>query len=263
MKKTQKPNNPLQMGNAVWQTLLSFFVLTVIWYAIILVGDIKPFILPAPHEIFNRFLNALSSGNLIYHFRITLTEVLLGLLIGVFSASLLGYLLAKSERLERIFTPIIVASQSIPTVAIAPLLIIWFGTGISSKVFICILIVFFPILINTIVGIRSVSSDLHDLMRSLNATKWQTFRLLELPAALPVVFGGLKIGATLSVIGAVVGEFVGADRGLGFLINVARGQYDIALVFVAVIALILMAMGIYFIVSLLEKLVINWDLADS
>lgn len=123
---------------------------------------------------------------------------------------------------------------------------------------ICALIVFFPVLVNTIVGIRSVEEDLRDLMRSLGANHWQTFRMLEVPAALPVLFGGLKIGVTLSVIGAVVGEFVGADQGLGFLINQARGLFNTPLVFVAILALIVITLVLYGAVMLLEMWLLRW-----
>jgi NitT/TauT family transport system permease protein len=137
--------------------------------------------------------------------------------------------------------------------------VIWFGAGLLSKILIAALIVFFPVLINTIVGLRSVPPGLQDLMRSLQASSWQTFRLLEIPAALPVFLGGLKVGATLAVIGAVVGEFVGADRGLGFLVNLGRGMYDTALVFVAIFALITMAMLLYGAVALLETRLLSWQ----
>jgi NitT/TauT family transport system permease protein len=134
-------------------------------------------------------------------------------------------LLARFRTLESLLSPYLVASQAIPLVAIAPLLVIWFGPRhLASKILICSLIVFFPVLINTIVGLRAVPDNLRDLMHSMRATPLQILRHLEIPAALPVFLGGLRIGATLSVIGAVVGEFVGADRGLGFLINVGRGQ---------------------------------------
>jgi NitT/TauT family transport system permease protein len=240
--------------------LLPFTLTTgiLLWYAIVALGDFQAFILPPPHLVWQRFLRAIADGSLLRHSVVTLSEVLGGLVLGVSSASLLGYALAKSRRLERLMAPYVVASQSVPIVAIAPLLVIWFGPGITSKVLICALIVFFPVLINTIVGLRSVPKDLHDLMRSLEATRWQTFTLLEVPASLPVLLGGLRIGATLSVIGAVVGEFVGADRGLGFLINVGRGQYDTALVFVAVFALIGMALILYSIVVLLENRLLGW-----
>jgi NitT/TauT family transport system permease protein len=139
------------------------------------------------------------------------------------------------------------------------LLVIWFGAGLLSKVLIAALIVFFPILINTIVGLRSVPVGLRELMRSLQANSWQTFRLLEVPAALPIFLGGLKVGATLAVIGAVVGEFVGADRGLGFLVNLGRGLYDTALVFVAIFTLISLAMLLYGAVALLESRLLSWQ----
>lgn len=238
--------------------LLSLGASIVLWYLITLVGHFPPFILPTPSQVSLRFIKALSDGSLIYHTWITLQEVLAGLALGVFTASTLGYLLAKSPIIEKLIAPYIVASQSIPIVAIAPLLVIWFGPGLLSKVLICALIVFFPVLINTVVGMQAVPEDLRDLMRSLSANLWQTFTLLELPAALPVFLGGLRIGATLAVIGAVVGEFVGADRGLGFLINIGRNQYDTALVFVAVFTLILLALGLYGSVVWLENHLLSW-----
>ena len=234
-----------------------------LWHFIARWGDFRAFILPTPDLVWERFLRAIEDGTLLRHTWVTLGEVIAGLGIGVLTASVLGYLLAKSYALERIISPYIVASQSIPIVAIAPLLVIWFGPGLTSKVLICALIVFFPVLINTIVGIRSVPKDLHDLMRSLQATPWQMFRLLELPAALPVFLGGLRIGATLSVIGAVVGEFMAADRGLGFLINVGRGEFDTSLVFVAVFTLIAMALSLYGLVVLLEKRLLSWQKSDT
>ena len=203
-------------------------------------------------------MTALQDGSLLKHTQATLIEVVWGLLLGFLSATALGYLLAKSKTIERLLAPYIVASQSIPVVAIAPLLVIWFGPGRLSKVMISALIVFFPVLINTIVGVRSVPQDLHDLMRSLRATRWQVFSKLELRAAMPVLLGGLKIGATLSVIGAVVGEIVGADEGLGFLINIGRGVYDTTLVYVSVITLVVLAMGLYTIVAILERWLLAW-----
>jgi NitT/TauT family transport system permease protein len=248
-------------GGWLWMPV-SFLVGVVGWYLFALWMDFPAFILPTPQLVFERLLRALADGSLMRHSLITLSEVLAGLGLGMSIATLLGYLIAKSPRLERFLSPYIVASQSIPIVAIAPLLIIWFKSGLLSKVFICALIVFFPILVNVVVGLRSVPKDLRDLMRSLRATRWQMLVHLEIPAALPVLLGGLRIGATLSVIGAVVGEYVGADRGLGFLINVGRGQYDTALVFVAIFALVTMAMSLYGLVVLLENRLLSWHQAE-
>jgi NitT/TauT family transport system permease protein len=213
--------------------------------------------------VLQRGVSSLVDGSLLHHTWVTLQEVLAGLGLGVAAAAALGYLLAKSRTLERLLSPYIVASQSIPVVAIAPLLIIWFGPGRISKVLICALIVFFPVLVNTVVGVRSVPDDLRELMRSLRATRWQTLALLEAPAAMPVLLGGLKIGATLSVIGAVVGEFVGADEGLGFLVNIGRGLYDTPLVFVAILVLIALALILYGIVALFERRLLVWRSASD
>ncbi len=229
-----------------------------LWYLLARVTGLPAYILPTPGQVWARLLRVLADGTLLGHTLVTLSEVLAGLALGLTVASVLGYLLAKSRTFERLLAPYIVASQSVPVVAIAPLLVIWFGPGLLSKVLICGLIVFFPVLVNIIVGVRSVPEDLRDLMRSLRATRWQTFSLLEIPAALPVILGGLRIGATLAVIGAVVGEFVGADRGLGFLINLGDGLYDTALVFVAVFTLVAMAMALYGIVVLLESRLLSW-----
>jgi len=231
----------------------------VLWESLVCLTDLPAFILPGPALVARRLVQALLDGSLLRHSFYTLLEVVLGLLAGAVLATLLGYLLAKSITLERLVSPYLVATQAIPTVAIAPLLVLWFGPGMFSKVLISALIVFFPVLVNTVVGLRAVPSDLRDLMRSLEATPAQTLRYLELPAAMPVLLGGLRIGATLSVIGAVVGEFVGADRGLGFLINVARGQYDTALVFVVVFTLVNLALALYGAVVLVERRALKWN----
>lgn len=230
-----------------------------IWQLAASLLGLPAFILPGPVLVWQRFLKSLGDGQLLRHFVTTLSQVLAGLLIGGVTATSLGYLLAKSPTLEKLLSPYLVASQSLPIVAIAPLLVIWFGPGVFSKILICSLIVFFPILINTVVGLREVPKDLRDLMRTLKATPFQTFWKLEVPAALPIYLGGLRVGATLSVIGSVVGELVGSDRGLGFLINVGRGQYDTALVFVAVLTLIVMAMSLYGIVLLIERKLLSWQ----
>lgn len=239
--------------------LVSVAAFLLAWHLTARFGGLPAFILPSPAAAWTRFLRALADGSLLLHTRVTLTEVLVGLLAGVLAATLLGYLVAKSRLLENLLSPYLVASQAVPLVAIAPLLIIWFGPGTFSKVLICALIVFFPVLVNTVVGVRAVPPALYDLMRSLRASRGQILLRLEIPAALPVFLGGLRVGATLSVIGAVVGELVGSDRGLGYLINVGRGQYDTALVFVAVFTLIALALALYGLVALAERKMLSWQ----
>lgn len=245
-----------------WLAIISIIVVLISWTLIIDWGNLPAFLLPTPDAVWLKFTAMLRDGTLITHAAVTLYEVLLGLLAGSLLASVLGYTLSKSHLLEKVLSPYLVASQAIPTVAIAPLLVIWFGPGIFSKVLVCTLTVFFPILVNTMIGFREVPANLYDLMRSLGADHSQRLRFLEIPSALPVLFGGLRIGATLSVIGAVVGEFVGSDRGLGFLINVGRGQYDTALVFVSIISLVFMALSLYGLAMLAERRTTRWKAAD-
>ena len=217
------------------------------------------FILPSPLSVWRRFLSVMADGSLPTHTLVTLSEVLGGLLLGLTVALTLGYLLAKSPALEELLLPYLVASQALPIVALAPLLVIWLGAGTLSKVVVCALTLFFPVLVNTVVGIRSVEPGLRDLMRSLEAGRLQTLWHLEIPAALPVLLSGLKIGLALSVIGAVVGEFVAADRGLGFLVNLARGLFDTPLMFVALFTLMGIALVFYAGMSLLEQALLRWQ----
>jgi len=259
MPDTPRVLPPAARRNQSLLGLVSLLAGVLAWWLVARTAGLPAFILPSPGDVCRRFVAAVSDGSLAFHTGATLLEILLGLSLGVGLATIIGYAVAKSRALERMLSPYLVASQAIPLVAIAPLLVIWFGPGIFSKVLICAMIVFFPVLVNTIVGVRAVPLALHDLMHSLHARRDQILLKLEVPAALPVFLGGLRIGATLSVIGAVVGELVGSDRGLGFLINVGRGQYDTALVFVAVFALIAMALCLYGVVAWLEARALLWQ----
>jgi NitT/TauT family transport system permease protein len=246
-------------NNRAWLGTISLLLGLLGWDLITRYSGIPNFILPSPFSVWIRLLKALSDGSLVYHTGITLSEIILGLLVGTMFATIVGYGLAKSRSLERVLSPYLVASQAIPIVAIAPLLVIWLGDGILSKVVICALIVFFPVLVNTIVGVRAVPTALYDLMNSLHASRSQILWKVEVPASLPVFFGGLRVGATLSVIGAIVGELVDAERGLGFLLQLGDFQYDTPMVFVAVFMLITLALMLYGIVTLLEKRFLKWQ----
>jgi NitT/TauT family transport system permease protein len=243
----------------VWWVLpLTLMGFVGLWTLVVRVGGYAPFILPGPDRVADRLVEMVNNGSLWRHSAVTLVEVLSGLALGLVTAMLLGYLVAKSWFIEQFISPLIVASQAVPIVALAPLLVIWFGPGMLSKVLVCALVVFFPVLVNIILGLRSVEPDLVDLMRSLQASRWETLRKLELPSALPAMLGGLKVGATLSVIGAVVGEFTGADQGLGFLVVQSRGLYDTAQMFVAFAALATIALGLYGLALALERRLLHW-----
>ena len=238
---------------------LVLLLLVLLWAALVAWQDYPPFILPSPLLVWQKFVTMAGDGAIWLHVGVTLLEIGLGLAVGLSAAFGLGYLLGKHRSLERIASPYIVASQSIPIVAIAPLIVIWMGSGLASKVAVTALITFFPALIATIVGIRNVDPDLHDLMLSLRASRWQLFWKLELPAALPVIFGGLKLSATLAVVGAVVGEFMGASAGLGYLINLGRGILDTPLMFVAILLLVVIAQALYLSVAMLEARLLRWQ----
>lgn len=239
--------------------LLTIIILITGWQVVFALEIYPEFIIPSPQQVWDAFLISLANGTLLRHSWVTLSEMLLGLAFGLSIGALLGYAIAHIKVLEDILSPIIVAFQATPVVAYAPLLIIWFRDGITGKVITTAIIVFFPTLMNVIVGIRGVPTDLRDLMRVLKATPSQIFFKLELPSALPVLLTGLKTSVTLAVIGAVVGEFVNANEGLGYLVTFARSQYQTPLVFVAVFTMTALALSLYLLVSLLEWHLLAWQ----
>ena len=230
----------------------AIFVLA--WKALVVVGNWQPFVLPAPETVGARFVRAWTDGTMAPHAATTLVEIALGLAVGAGTALLVGYLLARSSLAERLFSPYIVAAQSTPVLALAPLFALWFGTGLLSKVLMCAIIVFFPVAVATMVGIRQVDRDLLEMSRSFRATRVQRLLLIEVPGALPSIFGGLRVGVTLAVIGAVIAEWSGADRGLGLLVVLARGSlFDVPLMFAALLSIALLGVGLYLVVVVLER----------
>ncbi|MAT97824.1 MAG: ABC transporter permease [Anaerolineaceae bacterium] len=239
---------------------LSFVLLLLLWQLLVLVGAYDKFILPGPLDVARQFGVVVKDGRLLRHSLITISEVIPGLLIGASISLPLGYLLAKSPLAERLISPYLIASQAIPVIAIAPLLTIWIRSTFWARVLVAVLVVFFPVLINIIAGLRSVPRELYELMASLQATRWQIFRKLEWPAALPIVLAGLKLGATLSVIGALVGEFVQPKtEGLGYLLVTARYQFKTDLVFVVLFTLAAIALSLYGLVTVAEKRLLRWQ----
>jgi len=225
-----------------------------LWKAVVVVGGYPAFILPAPESVFARFVTAWADGRMAPHAVATLLEITLGFLIGGALGLVAGYALGKSALVARLISPYLVAAQATPILALAPVLALWFGPGLLGKVVIAALIVFFPIAVSAMVGIRSVDAGLLELGRSLRASPLQVLLTLEIPAALPSIFGGLRIGITLAVVGAVVGEWAGAERGLGVLVNIARGSlFDIPLMFATLATIALIGVALYLAVVLVER----------
>jgi NitT/TauT family transport system permease protein len=238
----------------LWPLGAAFVAFVLAWQAVVLIGRLPAFILPGPAEVAIRFVRAWTDGTMWPHASTTLSEVVLGFAAGSIVGVVAGYGLARFGILARLASPYLVAAQAVPILAIAPLLSLWFGTGLLPKVIICGLIVFFPVAIATMVGVREVDRGLLELARSLRASRRRVLVDVELPAALPVIFGGLRVGVTLSVVGAIVGEWAGPDTGLGVLVNLARGSlFDTPLLFATLVTIALLGIVAYGLVVLAER----------
>lgn len=228
----------------------------IIWHLISLFYD--PYLLPSPLEVYQRYLRLVEGGGLFHHLWATFAEAFGGFLVGTLLALPCGYFMYRCPLLDRIMTPFVVGIQAVPIVALAPLLVIWFGFGIISKVLIAALVTFFPIVTNVVIGLKNIDPKLRELLKIMGADSNEVFWKLEVPSSLPVLFGGMKIGLTLAVIGAVVGEFAGSGVGLGYLVNLAKGMMDTPLIFVGLIFLALLGLSFYSVLSWAEFRLMPW-----
>ena len=217
-----------------------------------------PFMLPHPDSVWERFEQYRERDLLRQHIEITLKESLYGLLIAIAIGITLGYILARIRLLTYVLMPYLIFIQAIPIIAISPLILIWAGPEMKSKVVIAAFITWFPLMVATMVGIRNISPNLRELMRANVANPWQVFWHLEVPSALPEILGGLKIAVTLAVIGAAVGEFVSSRQGLGYLVVRGKGTSDTETVIVAVFLLTIMSLVLYGMVVVLEAILLRW-----
>jgi NitT/TauT family transport system permease protein len=218
--------------------------------------EVPAYLLPPPSSVLSVFLGR--GELLLEHGVVTAIEVLLGFAVGVTIGVLLALALHSSPIVSRAVSPLLVASQAVPKIAIAPVLVVWFGFGLEPKILVVFLMTFFPILISSLVGFSTLPREHILLARSMGMTEWRAFRIIRLPSALPSIFGGLKVSVTLAVVGAIVGEFVGSDSGLGYLLLAANGRLDTPLLFAGVISLTVMGLFLYWCVEVAEQLVIPW-----
>ena len=242
---------------------LLFFVLLGSWYVATRTFAIPEFILPPPGKVWSSLVAGLSASpndpaGYWFHLGVTASEAVLGFLIGSSAGIVMGTAVAHSRIVARVLYPYIIALQSLPKVAIAPLFVVWFGFGMEPKVLITSIITFFPLLVNSIAGSRSVDVDRLELARSLGATRWQVFTKITFPSALPFIFAGLNMAAVLSILGAIVGEFVGAQSGLGVLILQYNSNLDIASVYSLLIVLAAMGLTMHFTMRHLEQRLCFW-----
>lgn len=242
---------------------LVFVIVVALWEVVVRAWKIPAFLAPAPSAIVESLAGGFRSRLYLEHFWVTLYEAMFGFVIAAASGIALGTVIAQFRVVERTLYPYLVALQTLPKIAIAPLIIVWFGFGISSKIIIAATVAFFPVLVNVIVGLKTIDQGKLDLMRSLKASRWQTFRLVQFPNALPFVFAGLDIAIVFSVLGAIVGEFVGAQRGLGNLILQFNVSLDIAGVFAVLLLLSVMGVVLHLVMQAVQRRIIFWAEPDE
>ena len=219
---------------------------------------IPAYIIPPASKVWHEFARMFANDHLVYHTLITGMQVLVGFLLGMLLGMVVGFALGMSPTAEFLLSPYILALQIAPKVAFAPLFVIWFGYTVYPKILVAVLIVFFPVMINVLGAVRAIDPDVVRLAKSFSANRWQIFSKVEFPAALPPFFAGLRIAATLAVIGVVVGELVGGNSGLGYLLTYGEGAGNTAMVFVAIIMLTVVGIALYGGIVLIENRVLHW-----
>ena len=227
-----------------------------IWEGAVHLFEMPRYILPAPSKIVVTLFT--EHAQLLKHTLVTLEEMLLGFVLAVSIGVPLAVLMFEFPALEKAFYPYVIGSQTVPVFAIAPLLVLWFGFGIASKVVMAALIVFFAIVLNTLDGLKSTDPDTVDLFRILRASRWQILWKVRIPSALPFIFSGAKIGISISTIGAVIGEWVGAKAGLGYLMLYANSRLQVSLVFAAIFCLTILGLSLFGVMTLLERYAMPW-----
>jgi NitT/TauT family transport system permease protein len=246
------------LGNAGVASALLFAVFLAAWqWGPGLVG-LPAFLMPPFADVMQEGVRMLAQERLLYHTGITAAETLAGFAIGSLLGMAIGYVLGMSPRAEFLLSPYILALQIAPKVAFAPLFVVWFGYTVYPKVLVAILIVFFPVMVNVLGAIRTIDPDLINLARTFKASRWQVFRTIQFPAALPPLFSGLRIASTLAVIGVIVGELVGGNKGLGYLLVYGEGSGNTAMVFVTIIMLTLIGIAAYGAVVAVERRVLHY-----
>ncbi|MFA9560439.1 ABC transporter permease [Evansella sp. AB-rgal1] len=235
-------------------SLSLFIMILVIWEAAVHLRDISKIILPPPSAVVMNLIQNFQSGYFVPHIMATTIEVLGGFFIGSMMGIGLGFLVAQSKTAQEILQPYIIASQAMPKLALAPLLVLWFGFGYTPKMMIVALVCFFPLFESTVTGLSYVSQEKLALFRSFRATSFQTLIKLRLPTAMPYIFSGLRVSIVLSVVGAVVAEFIGANKGLGALIIASQGMLNTTLMFSVFILLTIMGIILYQMVIWIERL---------
>lgn len=240
--------------------MASFVVAILLWEAVVQIFALPSFLLPSPSSVFEEL--ARRPELYLLHTWVTINEVVIGFLLAAVAGVAAAVIMTSSRIVQALVYPLVVVLQIIPKVAIAPLLLIWVGFGPQSKILLALLIAFFPVVVNTASGLRAVDPELLDLVKVLGGQRWQEYLKVRFPHALPYIFSGLKVAITLAVIGAVIGEFVGGNQGLGYLIIIANVELNLAMSFAALTTLSVMGLALYGLVTLIERVVAPWGAAE-
>jgi NitT/TauT family transport system permease protein len=236
---------------------LVFVALIALWWAAVAIGKVPAFLLPPPEDVLPLIIDKWES--LFGHSIVTLEEIFMGFGLSVVTAIPMGLLIALSPTAKRMLYPLLVFIQLVPKIAIAPLFVVWLGFGLTSKVMLTLLLTFFPLLLASIAGFQILDQRLLYLTRSMGATTWQTFRYLRFPAALPVIFGGLKTSATIAATAAIVAEFVGSNKGLGYMLLQGTANLDTTLVFAILFLLTIIGLALNTVVEIVEYIITPWQ----
>lgn len=251
-----KPSNTARTVEAIAYPIVGIVAVLGLWQAYVTVFAVNPIVLPGPIAIAEASVRHFDT--LLEQTWPTLAESIYGFALAVLIGVPLAVCVANSRILNLTFYPILIATQSIPKVAVAPIILVWFGTGMESKLVIAFLVAFFPIVVDTATGLRATPPGLLELARSVSASPSQTFWKVQFPAAMPFIISGAKVAVTLAVIGAVIGEFVGSESGLGYLILVSSSQSRTPVAFAALVVLTLMSIVLYYAVEFVERLMVPW-----
>jgi NitT/TauT family transport system permease protein len=257
------PSKPSKGHRERFLSIALLIVVTGGWEFAVRYFNVSGLVLPSPSATMLSLWAGIADGSLIPNFEVTFYETMAGFFVGAALGLVLGGLIGQSALAERVLFPYVIAFQTVPKVALAPLIIIWFGFDSMSKVVITATIAFFPVLANTIVGLRSAPREQLDLITAFTGSRWQAFRLVKIPNALPYIFVGLDIAVVLAVIGAIVGEFVGSQAGLGYLILQRNLSMDTAGVFAILLILSALGIGLHAVMQFIKKRVVFWINHDA
>lgn len=259
-------NNSSSKGNIfkskifkfIFEYALSIGAFILIWKVYVDVSGVPEYMMPQPKVVFDKLIQMIAEGEIWAHFWVTTGEIFLGYILGTLLGIFFGYLLEKSKYLKDALMPYLIFAQTAPKIALVPLFVIWFGLGLTSKLVLIVSMVFFPVMEGTMLGINSISKDVRDLMKVLNASKFQVLKEVELPSSLPMIFSGLKVGMVQAVIGAIVAEWISGKMGLGYVLIYASSTFDTVLLIAGIIFTIIVGIIFYELINLMEKKFLYW-----